>query len=999
MSKKRWLAFVLLIIAVVTVVAGLIFYRGKHQPEPFTISVSDPPRFVNSPTVMLRGQVSRDSRLEFSRGTSTLATVYSRDKFEAEVELEPGENLIVVSAHAQEIEPAVVETDVLIVWEPKNPPVPTINWLPNTTNVPGITISGTSYPNAQIEVVITPESEEQERQAHYQKALKDGSFKTEVRLPAPGSYKITTAAYNFQNQKSAPSTELKVVYDPEWYPPSSPAQTLKARRITRKADIVLSHKQMIMTLEVKLPRDDPAVTTVLARQSSLSGFFEGIFGLEIHDASYFEFDEVVPQIVIKDQEATITATTLPHRAVRDFLPVLGGEFVVRGHRGFPFAGADDSLSISTYDYTIESIGPPPTQFEENKLTWKGSGARPLNSTDDILLFSQPTEEIKLQLAYKPLASPRNFLRLAQLSPYNAWRYPGNVVPHLLIGLFRLIPMLWVLWLVADSWLRNTIDPGLRKDLSKLSTTLITLSLTETVLLISAGLAFLGVRLVTLPDRSFSSIVLLQTVATVAVLLLATLVLLLTWRASNRSWAIWFARISRGMSKAAFICILLQLTWFVSFHSLLARATSIALILVTLGFLFWRLARVIRHGTPTPTHKYRLVCLGLIVLLTFVIPNIVPVLRTDVRANVFQSFSMLQSLLPYALVIGLLIVLKNVNALDQRRSRHVVLTIGLILFSGFVVGPTAHLFMVPVPFIISIILFRRFLIHDFATCGELDFVNNEVVSDRRGLIASVLSYETAQHFQANAEKLKDKVTSGDMTLKEFEERKTEIEKYARDKTLASTHENGLHAKTTVLGIGPHAEDWKNGRWCLRWAAALIAPFLVVYLMLLLLRPYSFSGTAFGFVFGLNQLLFFIADWLLSAFFFGYYFRYIRGNSGLEKGLRTALALIICLTPTWVTGISNNTELLGVLFGAAQTFLFFTLLGMLAFDYATFRNALRDQFRWRTFARFGNMPGFTAVVSVLVTSIGVGLTSVITGQFTELFTTLLSAAFQQAPGPPR
>ena len=244
-----------------------------------------------------------------------------------------------------------------------------------------------------------------------------------------------------------------------------------------------------------------------------------------------------------------------------------------------------------------------------------------------------------------------------------------------------------------------------------------------------------------------------------------------------------------------------------------------------------------------------------------------------------------------------------------------------------------------------------------------------------------------------------MTSGDLTLQEFEERKSEIEKYAAEKELASTHVNGLHAKTTVLGIGPHTEDWQNGRWCLKWAAAFIAPFLIVYLLLLLLRPTSFSETLFGFMFGFNQLLFFVADWLLSAFFFGYYFRYIRGNSGLEKGLRTALALIICLAPTWLIGISNKTELLGVLFGAAQTFLFLTLLGMGAFDYATFRGALRDQFRWRTFARFGDMASFVGVVSVLITSIGVGLTGVITGQFTELFTTLLSAAFQQAPGPPR
>lgn len=1001
MSKKRWLVFVLLIIAVVVAFFRFVVYRKNHRPEPVTLSLEDAyPKYVTSPIVELRGQVSRYARIEVTRGISTLATEYTLDyKFIAKVELEPGENHLQISATPTDQDaPEVSKQDVLIVWEPKNPPVPTIHPLPYTTNVPEITISGTTYPHGLVEVLITPE-DGGPPSTFFPRAIKDGTFKTPVVFPAPGTYKITAAARNFQNQTSAPSLERKVVYDPAWYPPSSQAQAPRVKRITRKADLVLTHKQMTMTLEVTLPRDDPAVTTLLADQSSVNKFFESIFGLVVNESPTPEFTDVVPQIVIKDQDATITATTLPHRTVRNYLPVLRGELVVAGHRGFPFSSPDDSLSITTYDYTIESVGPSPTVFDRNKVTWTGHGVRPINSVDEILDVRQSIEEIKLQLKYQPFASPRNFLRLAQLNPYTAWPYPGNVIPRLVLGLLRLIPMLWVLWLVADSLLKDTINSGLRNDLYDLSATLIALSLTETVLVISSGLVFFATRLVTLSDLSFSEIVLLQAATCLSVLVFALLVKLATWKAASGSWAILLERISAGMIKAAIICVVLQLTWFVGTHAVLARATCVIIIVVALFVLFWRLAKVLRHGALTRTYKYRLAFLTLIVLLTFVLPYAAPAFTIDIRGNVFQSFAMLQTLLPYALVIGLLIVLKNVNPVDQPRSRELVLTVGLILFSGFVVSPTTHLFMIPVPFLISLFLFKRFLIHNFDKCSDLDEVNNEVITDRPRLIGNVLSYETAQHLQAHIEKLRDKVTSGDMTLQEFEDRKSEIEKYAADKERASTHVNGIHAKVTVLGIGPHVEDWENGRWALKWAAALIAPFLVVYLLLLLLRPGNFSGSVFGFMFGFNQLLFFVADWLLSAFFFGYFFRYIRGNSGLEKGLRTALVLIICLAPTWLTGISNKTELLGVLFGAAQTFLFFTLLGMAAFDYATFRGALRDQFRWRTFARFGNMPSFVGVMSVLITSIGVGLTSVITGQFTDLLTTLLSALFQQVPGPPR
>jgi hypothetical protein len=211
-------------------------------------------------------------------------------------------------------------------------------------------------------------------------------------------------------------------------------------------------------------------------------------------------------------------------------------------------------------------------------------------------------------------------------------------------------------------------------------------------------------------------------------------------------------------------------------------------------------------------------------------------------------------------------------------------------------------------------------------------------------------------------------------------------------------NGLRAEMTVLSIGPNTDDWINGRWCLKWGAALIAPFLLVYLLLLLVQSTYLSNSTFGFMLALNQVLTFLSDWLIAAFFFGYYFRYIRGASGLQKGLRTACAMIICLLPAWLTHVSSKTDLIGLFFRGGQTFLFFTLLGMAAFDYATFRNALRGQFRWRTFARFGDMPSFTAVVSVLITTLGVGLTTVLTGQFKDLLAKLINAAFQQTPGPP-
>ena len=1004
MNKSRWLVSILLIIVIVSIIAGVFVYNRRPKPVPrVTLSLNDFQPVVNSPIVLFSGRVSQDAVVEVRRDTSLLDTVQTHDEFKVEVELVPGRNEISFRARPDGSDDYTT-TIATITWEPKTPPVPVIDALPAIVNVPKVKIEGTSYPDAAVRVTVVHKSKEPAPNGseannqelpylqQYSQAGRSGRFETYLRMDEPGEYKVTAAAWNSRGGSSAESSEVKFQYDPEWYPTAGSDQSAtSSKRIIRKAKIALAHKQMSLTLEVTLPADDPSVKDLLANKLALDRFFDNIFGLRINETHYVgEFNGVVPQIVIKDQAATITATTAPERTVRDYLPVLEGELTLGGDRGFPFLLADDSLSIHASDYTIQAVTPAPTSLENNTLIWKGTSTG-LTDVEQRNLASFK-DQIKVQLAYQPLASPRNLFRLTQVSPYDLWKYPGSIIPQFLYGLCSLIPMLWVLWLVTDSRIRTTIDLSLRTDLALLAKTLVTLSLVYTVLDVSWGLGYLGWTL------SLSMIVasndsLLYSISDLALLLLALFCQLITLLGRRRTWGIWLRRIAGGLRNAALICLLLDLSFY--FLREWAAYAVIPVLVLTLYLFFSRLAKVLRHGGFFPEYSRRLFLLALIVSLTVLVPLIT---RDSARSIAVQSFGLLYPLLQCAAAAGLVIVLKTVSSANRQRTRLLVVCVGLILFSGYIVDPSINVFMIPIPFILSILLFRRFVINDWATRTQLDSVNNEIVSDRRGFIDKVLAYETAQHFQANIEKLRDKVTSGDITLKDFEERKLEIEKYAQDKEVASTHKNGLQAKNTVLSIGPNAEDWLNGRWCLKWGAALIAPFLIVYLFLMVFEASGLPASTYGFLVALNQVLVFVADWFIAAFFFGYYFRYLRGSSGLEKGLHVAVVLIVCLLPAWLTRVSSKADLLGIFFRGLQTFLFFILLGIAVFDFATFRNALRGQFRWRTFARFGDMPSLTAVLSVLFASVGVALTTVISGQFKDLITTLISSAFQHTPGPP-
>jgi hypothetical protein len=180
--------------------------------------------------------------------------------------------------------------------------------------------------------------------------------------------------------------------------------------------------------------------------------------------------------------------------------------------------------------------------------------------------------------------------------------------------------------------------------------------------------------------------------------------------------------------------------------------------------------------------------------------------------------------------------------------------------------------------------------------------------------------------------------------------------------------------------------------------LIAPLLLLYIFVFLLKEIRPFYSLFWLWF-FTRLVVFIMDGLVGAFFFGFFFNWIRGASGLKKGINISLAIILCLLPSWIAPLSSSsvTNLMALLFRACQTFLFFTILGVWAFDYKNYREALSEEFQWKKFARFGDMPGATALLSVVLTSLGVIVTTVLTGQFTTIVTQIIKVALPSIPTP--
>jgi hypothetical protein len=119
--------------------------------------------------------------------------------------------------------------------------------------------------------------------------------------------------------------------------------------------------------------------------------------------------------------------------------------------------------------------------------------------------------------------------------------------------------------------------------------------------------------------------------------------------------------------------------------------------------------------------------------------------------------------------------------------------------------------------------------------------------------------------------------------------------------------------------------------------MAALLFLIYLPAIGSRALLTANTPFVFlqVLGVFVLPFF-SKWLLAALFLGYFFRRIPGSTGLQKGLVVAAGIAAATLPSNVLLLlSASGDPLALLWDVAQTLLFMTILGLLAFDFNTIR----------------------------------------------------------------
>lgn len=806
---------------------------------------------------------------------------------------------------------------------------------------------------------------------------------TSMRWPPPGKEGQTSAA------TPSPTPAPCLLPTPDSSP--SPAPFLAQHTIARKVNVLVGYRSLDLDVFVELPRDDPRASSLLIRKISMPEFIRRVFlDFTIDDSPIDDkFQQMDPEIETTASSILVRVSSNPKYSSFDrnperdltIRPAWGGE------------NHNDAVALRIVDYSVRSLHPAPATTTQESRTWTGN---------------QGISEIKIGLDYDAFGSPSRLLKVFRLSPYQIVPFSVTPIVANLLGLLVAVPILWFL-----SILRDKESSGVGKEL------VARLRLCSQLLLavIFSAPAIYSMNNLAEPlnswlkrlshgfryDDDFRLLLL-------TALLMWFLFFLLdhACRLLRRKELVFWLRMVFGAIRNAWvltlsILIIIGFTllfvppdwaetprWLAAFIALM-----ICLVLSVSVIEFYR-THDAENGPWLTRWKMAAVFLGLLLLAVALIdprPSVefpvVVIKRHKPTLIYLRTFLFsLRDLMPYALLPGLTILLWR-RQQSHPSSDPLLFKIAQLLFVGYIVGSTPNIFLIPLPFFLALWVFPRYVIEDPLKCNDIDSVRNDLYGKRKEKLKAVIRPQSTR-LEESLEQLERNVLSGAVTSVEYEKLKNQMENDLSRIRNETTLGNNLEVQEVVIGIGIRKTNWENGKWAASRGALLAVPFACLYLWELLQRSTG-SSQPYLLLDLVISLTTFLAYWTVCAFFFGYFFAYLRGNSGLRKGLAVSTSIILCLLLVW--GLSL-TSAYALVLRIGQTFLFFTLLGVWS-DYRSFRDSMGSEFSWKQFAQFEYIPSLAAFGSMVLASFSTAVNSVMQDQYQSVVKQLVGMVVQQVP----
>ena len=820
-----------------------------------------------------------------------------------------------------------------------------LNPSPTPTSSATVLISGRTAPQAYVTILVN------EAPTASVEADEQGRFVSNVPLTAIGDN--TIVARTFLLRKELSSAGQKIVYEPA--PPAL---------LSRKLTLELKGLFARISLNTEFTADEHLAHLLLGPKPSPEDFFRKTGGeVKINDAPYTAFfSSAAPDVKVEGGKIVVTLTS------GNFSIDSSSGLTIARQGGATVPSEEDSLELIFKGHKATAFTPLPQSATDHSIQWSGTAATTGVSVD--LREDRSSDFSLLHLGLDDVL-PRGLGRLVSAA-------------------LQALPMLWAPALLPlglrTLWSDDDLAILRRSAVVLSAVCFVTAAYSGTIQLFFGALLneyqmvqeYLLRRYDSLPEPF--DIPLLTTLAVLAMVFAIAKVAL-----PRKVWAwtrdgllvLLLATAIAALLLSGLGHVFLLLKAPLSFV-VLSVASGLAVIAAFLLFLRRSLRRI--RGKPV------VVPLGWTLLaLLVVVWSLVPSL-TEGSATFGESYtgafdlmrlvSIVSTIAPLVFALLLLaVLLKNTAvALDERELK----LVAPLIFASMMVSTQASWAVIPVQVVLAYFIARYAIFQPLSQRTMLAKLREDILDNRPLLLKRAVEYAKAMHAKSRR-KLFGKAAKVDSERAD-DERASDV--------LFVVTPDGERVRATELALaygqrGTPVTDAVDALRIGAWGAV----FIVILSMIPLLFSPSGNDSRFPLLDSLIRLTAIGGKWFVAAFFFGYFYTAIRGRAGREKGVWVAICVTLAELPVPVLHGATKADFAAYLLGAAQRFVFFPAIGLLAFDRRIFREALGRSAAWSEVPRTLGLSATGVFGSAIVTTIGVAVTSALTGQLPAVLALLL------------
>ena len=280
----------------------------------------------------------------------------------------------------------------------------------------------------------------------------------------------------------------------------------------------------------------------------------------------------------------------------------------------------------------------------------------------------------------------------------------------------------------------------------------------------------------------------------------------------------------------------------------------------------------------------------------------------------------QSLFVFALALGIVLLLRDYAARHKAPIvERATLATGIYLFAALLINSYISWLLLPLPFLVALLYASLWLFRPEHEVQSLRTIPEARLKRPRRFIQDVVDASTSAAQLALIQKsLTEKMNKAELTPEEYEAKLDDYREYLDKKLELDKVAPGLTSRDAIFAVG--GEDlWTNVAASVKTGAVLAAgPFLIALYQVL---PKAHADYPYPLLSLLAFILSAATPWLLYAFFFGFYFAYLRGKSGLSKGIHFFFALCLPFAVYRLLDAQSLTDMRLFILWATQLFLFF------------------------------------------------------------------------------